>query len=280
MADHGHAHQEVPSDLTLRVKALESLLVEKGLVDPAALSDVEPDTTLVVYETKEGILNFSTPENLTVEEETLRTDIVILDHRSNHQLGAKSREREQVRRLLYNAIVLLQYHDATQGRAVLEEAKKVYYHHNQTKNRIRYLVGAMAGVITAGILGFGLLHLPKYSGPFITPPLLVLILVFAGMGSVTSILTRISSIDLAEETSNFSVFISGFARAPIAIFFAVIVYLILDMKIIDIKFGTPSDANQGGIYAVTSFLSGFSERFAQDIISRVPFGGSETTGSH
>ena len=32
-----HEHQTVPSDLTLRVKALESLLVEKGLVDPAAL---------------------------------------------------------------------------------------------------------------------------------------------------------------------------------------------------------------------------------------------------
>ena len=32
-----HDHQDVPSDLALRVKALESLLVEKGLVDPAAL---------------------------------------------------------------------------------------------------------------------------------------------------------------------------------------------------------------------------------------------------
>ena len=28
--DHDHEHQAVPSDLTLRVKALESLLVEKG----------------------------------------------------------------------------------------------------------------------------------------------------------------------------------------------------------------------------------------------------------
>lgn len=34
---HGHEHQVVPSDPTLRVKALESLLVEKGLVDPVAL---------------------------------------------------------------------------------------------------------------------------------------------------------------------------------------------------------------------------------------------------
>jgi nitrile hydratase len=32
-----HEHQAVPSDLTLRVKSLESLLVDKGLVDRAAL---------------------------------------------------------------------------------------------------------------------------------------------------------------------------------------------------------------------------------------------------
>src|SRR5580700_1386020 len=32
-----HEHQAVPSDAALRVKALESLLVEKGLVDPAAI---------------------------------------------------------------------------------------------------------------------------------------------------------------------------------------------------------------------------------------------------
>jgi nitrile hydratase len=35
--DHGHDHQVVPSDPTLRTKALESLLVEKRLVDPATL---------------------------------------------------------------------------------------------------------------------------------------------------------------------------------------------------------------------------------------------------
>jgi hypothetical protein len=33
---HAHDdHQDIPSDPALRVKALESLLVEKGLVDPA-----------------------------------------------------------------------------------------------------------------------------------------------------------------------------------------------------------------------------------------------------
>ena len=44
-----HDHQDVPSDLALRVKSLESLLVEKGVVDPAAI-DVIVDT----YEHKVG----------------------------------------------------------------------------------------------------------------------------------------------------------------------------------------------------------------------------------
>jgi nitrile hydratase len=49
---HGHDHQDVPSDLTLRTKALESLLVEKGLVDPAAL-----DELVDMMETKVGPRN-------------------------------------------------------------------------------------------------------------------------------------------------------------------------------------------------------------------------------
>jgi nitrile hydratase len=51
--DHDdHAHQAVPSDPALRVKALESLLVEKGMVDPAAL-----DLLIDTYENKIGPRN-------------------------------------------------------------------------------------------------------------------------------------------------------------------------------------------------------------------------------
>ncbi|HSR71985.1 MAG TPA: nitrile hydratase subunit alpha [Kiloniellales bacterium] len=50
--DHGHEHSTVPSDPALRVKALESLLVEKGLVDPAAL-----DRLIDLYETQVGPRN-------------------------------------------------------------------------------------------------------------------------------------------------------------------------------------------------------------------------------
>ena len=50
--EHDHEHQAVPSDPTLRVKALESLLVEKGLVDRAAL-----DALVDAYEHKLGPRN-------------------------------------------------------------------------------------------------------------------------------------------------------------------------------------------------------------------------------
>lgn len=49
---HDHAHQAVPSDMALRVKSLESLLVEKGLVDRAAL-----DALIDTYEHKIGPRN-------------------------------------------------------------------------------------------------------------------------------------------------------------------------------------------------------------------------------
>lgn len=59
MSDHEHDHDHQPgehgaplTDIQLRVRALESLLVEKGLVDPAAL-----DALVDTYETKVGPRN-------------------------------------------------------------------------------------------------------------------------------------------------------------------------------------------------------------------------------
>jgi len=52
--DHGHQHdhQDPPSDVALRVKSLESLLIEKGLVDRASL-----DALVDKYEHKVGPRN-------------------------------------------------------------------------------------------------------------------------------------------------------------------------------------------------------------------------------
>jgi len=51
-AQADHDHQALPSDMTLRVRSLESLLIEKGLVDPAAL-----DALVDTFEHKVGPRN-------------------------------------------------------------------------------------------------------------------------------------------------------------------------------------------------------------------------------
>ena len=51
-SDHVQDHTDVPSDSELRVKALDSLLVEKGLVDPVAL-----DVLVDAFENKVGPRN-------------------------------------------------------------------------------------------------------------------------------------------------------------------------------------------------------------------------------
>jgi nitrile hydratase len=50
--DQAHGHTDPPSELVLRVQALESLLIEKGLVDPATI-----DTLIDTYETRVGPRN-------------------------------------------------------------------------------------------------------------------------------------------------------------------------------------------------------------------------------
>src|SRR5438552_17675412 len=50
--DHEHEHGVMPSDPALRTRALESLLVEKGLVDAAAL-----DALVDAFETRIGPRN-------------------------------------------------------------------------------------------------------------------------------------------------------------------------------------------------------------------------------
>jgi nitrile hydratase len=51
-SDHDDPHALLPSDPALRVKALESLLVQKGLIDPAALDEI-----IDTYENKIGPRN-------------------------------------------------------------------------------------------------------------------------------------------------------------------------------------------------------------------------------
>jgi hypothetical protein len=216
-----------------------------------------------------NLLHSGLPEKLGPEQRDLRTQIIILKQRADRQLTKDTCEWHQVLRLLANTLECIAAGDAAHGRSIFQEAESIYYRYNETKNRIRYLIGALIGIGIAAPLGW---LLSELAAPLIhVQGASILIFVFAGIGSLTSVLTRISSIDLREETSNFSVYLSGFSRPLVATVLAVIVNVIVNGGIVDIKLGSSGDGKSGAGCLVISFLCGFSERFAEDIIARVPF---------
>ena len=85
----------------------------------ASTEEQEPDI-LIPSEETQFLLTFSPPDNPTAEEKKLTADIVILDHRANHQLKPKTREWDEVVKLLYNAVVFLQSRDSSRGRVILD----------------------------------------------------------------------------------------------------------------------------------------------------------------
>jgi len=92
---------------------------------------------------------------------------------------------------------------------------------------------------------------------------------FAGMGSVASVLTRLSAIDLKGELRRKWVVTSAATRPVLALLFAGVIYVILQNDLITVLGSTGTD--KGALIWVASFLCGFSERFAVDILERVPF---------
>lgn len=250
---------------------------------PAEKNKNEVPTGLIVPQSyrspkyNKDVIQFYPPEHPTKEQGTLIANIVYLDHRSLNSLKPGTAEREEVKRLLTNVVIAgFEYKSIAGGNLLYQKAESIFQHHLQAKNRLRYLTGMIYGTAAAALISY-LLAYVLYTISFpIHPERLLLLHLFAGMGSVTSVLSRLSTIDLREETSKFMVVISGATKPVVAIFFAIILYMILDTKIIDIQFGAPTETNKDLVYLISSFLCGFSERFAKDIIGRIPY-ASETT---
>ena len=240
-----------------------------AMTEPDQTDEAETESDI---DDEDGIFVFSMPPEPTGPEKRLAADIVMLDHAKKRQLKKDSAGWTEVHWLIYNAIVDLLGRDPANGRRILEKAQHAYFHHNQTANRLRYLAGVLAGMVVAACLGTVIVKVVTNLSGLATSSLLALIFTFAGIGSLTSVLMRISSIDLRKETGQWDVIISGFSRPVVAVSMSLIVYLIIQTKIVDIKFGEPATSISDGVYMVTSFLCGFSERFAKDIFARLPFG--------
>jgi hypothetical protein len=88
-------------------------------------------------------------------------------------------------------------------------------------------------------------------------------------GAVVSVLSRMSSgkLKLNPESGKKTIRALGFMRPVIGAVFGAVIYLFLDGGIVDVL-APPTTGSHLAFYAGLGFLSGFSERFAQDVIEQ------------
>lgn len=232
-------------------------------------TDIETLRTRVSYLGDHGLLTFGIPGNHDQAIIDLAFAIGNLDKRAHRLLGVGTQEWEAVIVLLVNAISIgLNGRLTHEGMKLCTQAKDVLEHYLAVRNRIYYLIGMSIGVILSILIGFLLYQSETFFQPYFDSHLLLFICGFAGIGSITSVLTRVLKMEeLKQESAPSATLISAASRPVVAISFAIVVYLILEQGIVTIDVG--SSENPDKFYMVVAFLCGFSERFAQDIIARV-----------
>lgn len=154
----------------------------------------------------------------------------------------------------------------------------------QARSRVTYLQGVGIGFVIfvlAPAAAIAVTSVPA-GGPTAEPWLVraasflpVRVVCFAGFGAVASVLTRLQSIDLSEEPKNRMLRISGAARPIVAVLFAAVVYQIIIRKVVALG-GVTTPPLLTAYCIVAAFLCGFSERFATDMLDRVPFARAAT----
>jgi hypothetical protein len=226
---------------------------------------------------KETHLLFFDLEGDTPQKRELTAKIAILDHKAMRRLSPPSPAWDEVNKQLLNVIISAHEERYAEAKTLLKDAEGTYHLHNQARNRRRYLMGFLAGTVAAVVLGYAIILLLNNFDPQFDVRLLAEMFLFAGIGSVVSALTRIQSVDLREETSNFDIILSGAARPLVSIFFSLVVYMILAIKAVNINVGN-NEANPNFLFFIAAFMCGFTERFAEDIIARLPFAKPDKSG--
>ena len=146
----------------------------------------------------------------------------------------------------------------------LKQAQAYYESSAQRQAQLEYLVGmvmflALAAAGTAAIALFT---------PLLDEAATVAVLGGAA-GAVVSVMNRMTSgsLKVRPEAGKKTIRALGFMRPVIGATFGAVVYLFLDGGIVQIV-SPPNGGANLAFYAALGFISGFSERFAQDVIAQ------------
>lgn len=153
----------------------------------------------------------------------------------------------------------------------LQDVRAFYAKAAPKRARLRYLAGVAAGVAVTVALA-GLLFLLLWGSHVVSVQdrgEIVAIWIAGAIGAVVSVMQRVSSdsLELHHEAGRSELFLLGAIRPLLGAAVAVALYSLFAGGILD--FAMPDGANNELYYfAGVGFLSGFSERFAQDMLVR------------
>ena len=235
--------------------------------ESSAMKSPEPILTIAHF-TKDGELQLEPPSSLTPDQVVFLAEIQSLAKRVEKN---RFPVRQEVLRLLENAanagVVL---GDLKKGEALLARAAAVHERALVAKNRLNYIVGTFGGIVALALVVLASVALSHYGLTAMGPPHFVLALfAFAALGSMTSVLMRLSTLDLREDTSRMLLMLSGASKPLVAIAFATIVYITLKYKLVAVTLGTPEGLSQEAdeaAYWIAAFLCGFAERLGSDVV--------------
>jgi hypothetical protein len=146
----------------------------------------------------------------------------------------------------------------------LRQAQAYYEASAQRQAQLEYLVGMVMFLVlaVAGTLAIALFT------PLLDEAATVSVLGGAA-GAVVSVMNRMTggSLTVRPEAGKKTIRALGFMRPVIGATFGAVVYLFLDGGIVQVVSPPDGGANLA-FYAALGFLSGFSERFAQDVIAQ------------
>jgi hypothetical protein len=243
----------------------------------ATAAKVQEPVLAIAHFTKEGELQLELPSALAPDQVVFLAELQSLAKRVEKN---RFPVRQEVLRLLENAanagVVL---GDLKKGETLLARAAAVHERALVARNRLQYIAGTICGVVVLSVAVIAAAALAHYGITSVAPPdVLLTLFAFAAVGSVTSVLMRLSRLNLREETSRGLLMLSGASKPLVAIAFASMVYIVLKYKLVAISLGTGEGLGQAAneaAYWIAAFLAGFSERLGSDIVVKTDSGKDE-----
>jgi hypothetical protein len=189
---------------------------------------MEP-TTQKTELNQSGRSSIHPPQNSSSDQSVLTTDQIILITQiravQERLLKRPSWSEKEISVLLSGATdAVIRGDKLEKAKELLLEAQAAFSQDLQIANRNWYLLALIGGVFIVALITIGLCHLVNMkmeAGKNLADiPTIVTLFTFAGMGSLTSVFTRLTNLDLKAELSRKFVIYQAIAKPLVAISFA------------------------------------------------------------